>query len=145
MADTSEYITASQEQSRDGRDSGRITRDQQRGGSKDGRTADVSSWGDHTPSGLRGGIDEAEATELARRERQKQRVSTQDRLVRKFDHTQFVAHVSDRITYNRNGDMMITIQVPYQFKHLAVALTDAFGVPLSFDVEVWQPYKERDE
>jgi hypothetical protein len=37
--------------------------------------------------------------------------------------------------------MVITICVPYQFKHLAEPLTDAFGIPLSFDVEVWQPYK----
>jgi hypothetical protein len=46
------------------------------------------------------------------------------------------------MTFNRNGDMMITIQVPFQFKHLAEPLTDAFGIPLSFDVEVWQPYQD---
>src|SRR5204863_2489739 len=97
------------------------------------------------PSGLRDGIDEAEATNLARRERQRQSVNTHDRVVRKFEHTQFVAHISDRISYNRNGDMIVTIQVPYQFKHLATPLTDAFGIPLSFDVEVWQPYKDRQD
>jgi hypothetical protein len=38
--------------------------------------------------------------------------------------------------------MMIQLQIPFQFKHLAEPLTDAFGIPLSFDVEVWAPYHE---
>jgi hypothetical protein len=38
--------------------------------------------------------------------------------------------------------MIITIQVPYQFKHLALPLADAFGLPLSIDVQLWEPYVE---
>jgi hypothetical protein len=48
------------------------------------------------------------------------------------------------MSFNRNGDLNIQIVVPYQFKHLAEPLTDAFGIPLSFDVEVWRPYQEAD-
>ena len=143
MADTPEHITTSQG---DGRDPQRLPRDRRYGPrNKDGRVADVSGWSDYTPSGLRDGIDEAEATKLAERARQEQRVRVQDRQVRKFEHTQFIAHISDRVSYNRNGDMIVTIQVPYQFKHLATPLTDAFGIPLSFDVEVWQPYRDAKE
>ena len=137
MADATDHITASQA---DGRDSERVTRNGEGGDDKDGRTADVSGWRDHTPSGLRGPIDEAEAAELASRDRQTQHVTQQDRLLRHFSHAQFVAHLGEKVSYTRNGDMVFTIQVPYQFKHLAIPLTDAFGIPLSFDVEVWRPY-----
>lgn len=119
----------------------RASRDKRRG-PKDGRPADVSGWADRTPAGARGPIDEEEARKLSYRENQKQRVTQQDQVINKFERTQFVAHVTDRITYTRNGDMVITIHVPYQFKHLAIPLTDTFGIPLSFDVEVWHPYTE---
>jgi len=82
---------------------------------------------------------------MAQRPRQEQFVRDQDRRIRKFEHTQFVAHISDRISFNKNGDMMIQIQVPFQFKHLAEPLTDAFGIPLSIDVEVWAPFTEAKE
>lgn len=113
-----------------------------RGSGKGGRSADVPSWFDRTPSGIKTGINRDEAERLANRPPQKQQVGKGDQSPRRFTRTQFVAHVSDRMTFNRNGDMMITIQVPFQFKHLAEPLTDAFGIPLSFDVEVWQPYQD---
>lgn len=79
---------------------------------------------------------------MSERKRQVQRVTRQSEVVDQFDHCQFVAHVTDNIKFNRNGDMMVMIQVPYQFKHLAMPLTDSFGIPLSFDVEIWVPYKD---
>lgn len=114
----------------------------ERGGAANGRPADVPNWHNKLPSGLKDGVDEEEAAKIASRPRAEQRVHEQDRRLRKFTETQFVAHVTDKVTYNRNGDMMVTIQVPYQFKHLAEPLTDAFGIPLSFDVQVWRPYTE---
>lgn len=122
-----------------------IVRDREREVRSSRRTADVSGWSDHTPTGLREGINREEAAELAYRERQTQLVSQQDRVIRKFEHAQFVAHISDRISFTKNGDMMIQLQIPFQFKHLAEPLTDAFGIPLSFDVEVWAPYREASE
>lgn len=117
----------------------------ERGSGKKRRPAHVSGWFDRTPSGIRTGIDEDEADRLINRPPQKQQVGKGDQSVRRFTRTQFVAHITDRMTFNRNGDMMITIQVPYQFKHLAEPLTDAFGIPLSFDVEVWAPYEAETE
>lgn len=123
----------------------RVVRSREREAISQRRAANVSNWGDRTPSGVRGRVDLDEAEELATRPRQDQHVREQDRRVRTFDHTQFVAHISDRISFNKNGDMMIQLQIPYQFKHLAEPLTDAFGIPLSFDVEVWAPFKEAKE
>ena len=107
---------------------------------KSQRDGDPSLWGSNVPSGQRGGVDTAEAQQAADRKRQTQRVSDQDRVIKTFDHVQFVACITDKISFNRNGDLMMTIQVPYQFKELALPMTDAFGIPLSFDVEVWAPY-----
>jgi hypothetical protein len=130
----------------DQRDSGwneftNLQDDPQRDGTS-GRPADVPSWSDRTPSGLRDRVDKDKAEQSAYRPRHTQRVNHQAEVVENFDHAQFVAHITDNIKFNRNGDMMITIQVPYQFKHLAMPLTDAFGIPLSFDVEIWVPYQK---
>lgn len=116
----------------------------QRPSNESGRSADVSGWHDRTPTGIRDRVDEEEARRLVNRPPQKQHVQSDERSPRKFERTQFVAHVSDRMSFNRNGDLNIQIVVPYQFKHLAEPLTDAFGIPLSFDVEVWRPYKEQE-
>lgn len=121
------------------------TSSSQRGSDESRRPADVSGWHDRTPTGIRNRVDPDESERLAKRPRQKQSVAQNERSTRKFDRTQFVAHVSDRMSFNRNGDLTIQIIVPYQFKHLAEPLTDAFGIPLSFDVEVWQPYQEMDQ
>jgi len=107
-----------------------------------GRTANVPGWSDRTPSGLRDRVDLQDARQSAYRPRHTQHVTHQSEVVENFDHCQFVAHITDNIKFNRNGDMMVTMQVPYQFKHLAMPLTDAFGIPLSFDVEIWVPYKD---
>jgi len=103
---------------------------------------DVGRWGSNTPSGRRGGVDTSSAVKRANRARQIQQVERQDRVLREFEHTQFVGHITDKISFNRNGDVLIQIQVPYEFKELAMSLTDAFGIPLSFDVEVWELYKQ---
>jgi hypothetical protein len=123
----------------------RQLQDRERAARQERRNAHVSGWNDRTPSGIRERVDEEEAQDLVSRPRQEQHVKEQDRRVRTFDHTQFVAHISDRISFSKNGDMMIQLQIPYQFKHLAEPLTDAFGIPLSFDVEVWAPYKDAKE
>lgn len=106
------------------------------------REETFGSWSDRTPSGFRGRVDLQEVQNLASRPLAPQRVSEQDRQIRSFESTQFVGHVSDQLKFNRNGDMIITIQVPYQFKHLALPLADAFGLPLSIDVQLWEPYVE---
>lgn len=106
------------------------------------REATFGNWSDRTPSGFRGRVDLEEAQRQASRPRADQRVTEQDRQVRAFSSTQFVGHISDAIRFNRNGDMLVTIQVPYQFKHLALPLADAMGLPLSWDVQLWEPYIE---
>jgi hypothetical protein len=139
MADRGKSIFAYEDASDDLE---RQLQDRERTARSERRGSNVSNWGDRTPSGIRDGVDQDEAEQLASRPRQEQHVREQDRRVRTFEHTQFVAHISDRISFNKNGDMMIQLQIPYQFKHLAEPLTDAFGLPLSFDVEVWAPFKE---
>lgn len=42
----------------------------------------------------------------------------------------------------KSGDLVLHLVVPFEFKHLAIPLTDAFGIPLSVDIQVWSPYKE---
>lgn len=121
----------------------RTSDDPERSG-EDGRATNVHRWNDRTPTGLRDRVDEEEASKLVNRPPQTQHISQDESSPRKFTRTQFVAHVSDRMSFNRNGDLNIQIVVPYQFKHLAEPLTDAFGIPLSFDVEVWRPYQEAD-
>lgn len=44
--------------------------------------------------------------------------------------------------FGRSGDLTITLTVPYEYKHLAQPLADAFGLPLSVDVQPWAPFKE---
>jgi hypothetical protein len=114
----------------------------ERNGDEERRPNDVPSWSDVTPSGIRRGVDEAESNRIASRQRQNQQVGKDEKRIRVFSWTQFIGHVSDKITFNKNGDMIVQVVVPYQFKHLAEPLTDAFGIPLSFDVEVWKPYTD---
>lgn len=61
---------------------------------------------------------------------------------RSFTHAQFVAHLKSDMKFTKNGDVEITLVVPYEFKHLAFPLSDAFGLPLSCDVELWRPFTE---
>jgi len=44
--------------------------------------------------------------------------------------------------FTRQGDVEIKLVVPFEFKHLVLDLSNAFGVPLSFDVQIWNPYAE---
>lgn len=102
----------------------------------------IHEWfGSNTPSGQRGGVDIDEAIRLASRDHHDQTTSPHDRDLRKFTGCQFVAHVDATIKFDKNGDMIVTFRVPYQFKHLAIPLTDAFGIPVSIDVQIWQPYR----
>jgi hypothetical protein len=61
---------------------------------------------------------------------------------RGFTGTQFVGFLKSEMKMARNGDCIITVTVPFEYKHLAFPLSDAFGLPLSFDVQLWAPYAE---
>lgn len=47
--------------------------------------------------------------------------------------------------FNRQGDLIVTLLVPFEFKHLAIPLTNAFGIPLSVDIQVWNPFSEYED
>lgn len=102
---------------------------------------DYSGAKQRIPSGYRGGVDEKSIADSLRPPHD-QRISRDDRVVSKFAHAQFVAHLSNDMRYGRSGDLTITLTVPYEFKHLAQPLADAFGLPLSIDVQVWAPFSE---
>lgn len=61
-----------------------------------------------------------------------------------FDHTQFIGYVKS-VKYTRSGDMEMVVTVPFEFKHLALALVDTTGIPLSWDVQTWQPFLDDTE
>lgn len=46
--------------------------------------------------------------------------------------------------FSRNGDMEITLTIPYEMKEFAFPLSDAYGLPLSVDVQLWKPYNDDD-
>ena len=50
-----------------------------------------------------------------------------------FDEAQFTASVRD-LRFTASGDVLLTLVVPYSDKHLAVPVSDAYGMNL--DVEV---------
>ena len=80
----------------------------------------------------------------AKRATQRQHIDSayrQAASVERFERTQFVGYMTDKVSFNRNGDMLVVIQVPYEFKELALPLTNAFGLPLSIDVELWAPFR----
>lgn len=84
-----------------------------------------------------------EALKAASRDRAGQTVDRNHNAVRKFEWTQFVAYLSTAdMKFAKNGDMLLTLRVPYGFRDLAIPLSDAFGLPLSVDVQLWQPYRE---
>lgn len=62
---------------------------------------------------------------------------------RGFHGVQVVGYLKNEAKFARNGDMIITLQIPYEFKGLAFPLTDAFGIPLSIDFQVWEPYEQQ--
>lgn len=63
--------------------------------------------------------------------------------MRRFTGTQFVAYVNSDMKFDKYGDMIVNLRVPFDFKELAVPLSDVFGLPLSIDVQIWKPYEER--
>lgn len=99
----------------------------------------------HVPSGHRGGIGDGEVDKEYDRPAHLQHITRDDRISHKFTHTQFVGHLANDMRFGRNGDLTITITVPHEFKHLAEPLSNAFGLPLSVDVQVWAPYSESKE
>lgn len=62
-----------------------------------------------------------------------------------FAGVQFVGYIKQEMKFLRNGDLNITIQVPFDYKWMALPLTDAYGIPLSVDIQVWEPYEETGE
>lgn len=53
-----------------------------------------------------------------------------------FTHAQFVAHLHD-IKFSRNGDIVATITIPFRYRNRGLPLSDAWGVPLSVDIQRW--------
>ena len=97
-----------------------------------------------TPSGVKPGVDEEKYNEIVKKARPTptQDVAAEERALRKFHHTQFIGHVSDDMRFDKFGNMRVTFIVPYEFKHLAMPLSDGFGIPMHVDVQVWKPYDE---
>lgn len=56
-----------------------------------------------------------------------------------FESTQIVAFLNE-IKQNRKGDVIVSIMVPYRYRWFALPLGDAYGIPLSIDVQRWQLY-----
>ena len=50
-----------------------------------------------------------------------------------FDHAMFTASMRD-MRFTASGDVMLTLGVPYSDKHLALSVSDAYGIQL--DVEI---------
>jgi len=51
----------------------------------------------------------------------------------KFDHAVFSASMRD-MRFTASGDVLMTLVVPYSDKHLALPVSDAYGIQL--DVEI---------
>lgn len=89
--------------------------------------------------------DEDFAAEVAARPPQEQAIVLGSGKVRRFIAAQVVAHLKDNMKFTKNGDVEITLVIPHEFKHLSFPLTDAFGLPLSVDIRVWEPYTKAEE
>lgn len=101
------------------------------------------------PGDGKGGVPEWEAgletqsrNAWQRREKHVQEITENDVTIAKFEHGQFVAYLGGKINILRNGSVSVNLHVPYEFRHLALGLVDAVGVPLSVDIQVWKPYNE---
>ena len=51
----------------------------------------------------------------------------------KFDHAMFTASMRD-MRFTASGAVMLTLVVPYSDKHLAVPVSDAYGITLDVDM-----------
>lgn len=54
----------------------------------------------------------------------------------KFEHAQFAAHLHD-FKFTRNGDVVVTFVIPFRYRDRGLPLSDAWGVPLSVDIQRW--------
>lgn len=50
-----------------------------------------------------------------------------------FDQTMFSASMRD-MRFTANGDVLLTLVVPFSDKHLVVPVSDAYGISLDVDV-----------
>lgn len=46
------------------------------------------------------------------------------------------------MTFTKYGDLVLQLVVPFDFKELAVPLSNAFGLPLHIDVQLWKPFTD---
>ena len=58
-----------------------------------------------------------------------------------FVETQFVCYMND-IHYNRRGDVVVSLTIPYRYRIFAKPLVDSYGIPLSADFQRWKPFDE---
>ena len=56
-----------------------------------------------------------------------------------FDHAMFTASMRD-MRFTASGDVLLTLVVPYSDKHLALPVSDAYGIQL--DVEISRKRRE---
>lgn len=91
------------------------------------------------------GLTAEEAAKASQRAPHQQVVTFDDKQIINFDGVQFVAHLGNDAKFNRQGDLVITLLVPFEFKHLAIPLTNAFGIPLSVDIQVWRPFTDYED
>lgn len=111
-------------------------------GSANGPVGTTETLYDRRLSGQKNPPDPEAIAAAVRRDPHIQQITQQDHAARRFSTAQFVGHVSEKMTFNKNGDLVIQVLVPYEFKQFALPLADAFGIPLSFDVQIWKPYTE---
>lgn len=90
-------------------------------------------------------ITPEDAEKASTRDPHNQTIQFSDRQVIDFQGVQFVAHLGNDMKFNRQGDLIVTLLVPFEFKHLAIPLSNAFGVPLSVDIQVWNPFSEYED
>jgi hypothetical protein len=50
-----------------------------------------------------------------------------------FNEAQFTASIRD-LRFTASGDVLLTLVVPYSDKHLAVPVSDAYGITLDVDM-----------
>lgn len=56
-----------------------------------------------------------------------------------FDGAQFVCYLGD-IRFNKRGDVVITLTVPYRYRNHAIPMATSYGIPLSLDAQRWKYY-----
>lgn len=56
-----------------------------------------------------------------------------------FNGAQFVGYVNE-VRFDRRGNVILSITVPYRYRKRAMDLPEAYNIPLSFDVQRWKYY-----